>query len=125
MTSPDVVIAQNDPGISRALANDLHAHFARVTVAENDTEVRTLLMRHKARLAVLDLELVDLEVVSQLAHKFGDVTIVCTHRSPDEQTWLKALNAGAAELCHPLDLASIVRASRAAAIKQQHMARAA
>jgi len=42
MTSPDVVIAQNDPEILRGLANNLHAHFSKVNVAKNAVELRTM-----------------------------------------------------------------------------------
>jgi DNA-binding response OmpR family regulator len=114
MTPSTVVIAQKDPGIAQGLANDLHAHFARVTVAADAVELRTLLLRHAARVAVLDLEVVKMEDVSQLARTFCNLTIICTHRSPDERTWIAALNAGAVEFCHPLDIPSILRASRTA-----------
>jgi DNA-binding NarL/FixJ family response regulator len=96
------------------LANDLHAHFARVAVADNVVELRTMLRRHEARVAVLDLELVSLEEVRELARIFDDLTIVCTHRSPDERMWMAALDAGAVEFCLPNDLHSILRASRMA-----------
>jgi DNA-binding NtrC family response regulator len=112
MHPPAVVIAQNDPAIAQALANDLHAHFANVGVAKSSVELRTLLQRHEARVAVLDLELVGLDEVHQLAHSFQDLTIVCTHRSPDERMWMAALGAGAVEFCHPQDIRSILRASR-------------
>jgi len=73
-----------------------------------------MLLRHEARVAVLDLELVEMEEVRQLARVFEELTIVCTHRSPDEQMWMAALNAGAVEFCHPEDIRSILRASRTA-----------
>ncbi len=112
MPSPTVVVAQNDPTIALGLANDLHAYFARVTVADSVAELRTLLARHEARVAVLDLELVSVDEVNQLARTFGDLTIVCTHRSPDERMWMASLNAGAVEFCHPQDIRSILRAWR-------------
>ncbi len=109
---PTIVIAQHDPVIAQGLANDLHAHFASVTMAQSAAELRTMLLRHEARVAVLDLELVNLEDIKQLVRNFSELTIVCTHRSPDERMWMAALNAGAVEFCHPQDLRSILRASR-------------
>ncbi len=123
MPSPTIVIAQRDPTIAMDLANDLHAHFTRVALAGNAMELRTMLQRHEARVAVLDLELVSLEEVRQLARIFDDLTVVCTHRSPDERMWMAALDAGAVEFCHPYDLHSILRASRRALT--QHMPTAA
>lgn len=114
MPAPAIVIAQSDPAIARDLANDLHAHFARVVVATSAAELRTLLLRHEARVAVLDLEVVNLDEVRNLANSFEDLAIVCTHRSPDERMWMDALNSGAVEFCHPLDIRSILRASRTA-----------
>ena len=114
MPSPTVVIAQRDPGIARGLAKDLHPHFAHVIVAEDAVELRALLQRHEARVAVLDLELISIEQVRKLSALFGDLLIVCTHRAPDEQMWMSALNAGAVEFCHPQDVRSILHASRMA-----------
>jgi DNA-binding NtrC family response regulator len=122
MPSPTVVIAQNDPTIAQELANHLHAHFARVAVAESAAELRTMLLRHEARMAVLDLELVDMEEISQLVQAFKELTIVCTHRSPDERMWMAAVSAGAIEFCHPQDIRSILRASRAAPKRPMAMA---
>jgi hypothetical protein len=115
MPSPTVVIAQKDPAVAAGLANDLHVHFAQIAVASSALELRTLLLRREARVAVLDLELVSVEEVRQLARSFDDLTIVCTHRSPDERMWMAALGAGAVEFCLPQDIRSILRASRTGA----------
>ena len=130
MPSPTIVIAQRDPRAVLGLANDLHAHFPRVAVAQNAEELRELLERHEARVAVIDLETVEIEEVRELSEHFGELVIVCTHRSPDEQMWTSALNAGAVEFCHPHDVRSILHASRMApshpfACEEDHMALAA
>lgn len=110
-----VLMAQSDPAMAQALWNDLHAHFAEVVVAENALEVRTLLLRHPGvRMAVLDLEVVNLEDVRESAQSFSDLIIVCTHRSPDDRMWTAALAAGAVEYCHPDDIRAILRAKAAA-----------
>jgi DNA-binding response OmpR family regulator len=111
LSTATVVIAQNDPAIARALSDDLSAHFGGVMMAGNASEVRSLLVRHpKVQLAVLDLDLVDIEGVRRLASACCNLTIVCTHPSPDDRLWIAALNAGAVETCHPEDIGSIVRA---------------
>lgn len=114
MPTPTVVIAQRDPIIERELANNLRAHFARVAVAHDAAELRAMLQHHEARLAVLDLELINIQAVQNLSALFGDLVIVCTHRTPDEQMWTAALNAGAVEFCHARDLRSILHAARLA-----------
>jgi DNA-binding response OmpR family regulator len=106
-----VVIVQNNPTTARALSDDLYAHFANVMVAESASELHSLLLRNpKVQMAVLDLELVNMEEVRWLAGACGDLAIVCTHPSPDDRMWIAALNAGAVEYCHPDDIRSIVRA---------------
>jgi DNA-binding response OmpR family regulator len=122
MPSPTIVIAQSNPRIAQGLANDLHAHFAKVDVANNAMELRTMLQRHEARVAVLDLECVNLEDVRKLAGNFNDLVIVCTHRSPDDRMWTEALNAGAAEFCHPQDLHCILRGARQGVQRNLEMA---
>jgi DNA-binding NarL/FixJ family response regulator len=114
MPSPTLVIAQKDPNVALGLANDLEAHFARVEVANNTFELRTMLVHHKARVAVIDLEILNLDELRQMTCTFPDLAIVCTHRSPDERMWMAALGAGAVEFCHPEDIRSILRASRCA-----------
>jgi DNA-binding NarL/FixJ family response regulator len=110
-----VVIAQSDPRTAQGIAEDLHAHFAKVAIAQSAVELHDLLLRHEARIAVLDLEIVNLEEVRKLSEAFDGLAIICTHRSPDERLWMAALNAGAIEFCHPLDLHSILRATHSAA----------
>ena len=121
MPLPAIVIAQHDSSIAQRLADDLYPHYAGVAVTQDAMELRDLLLRHEARVAVLDLELVNLEEVQQLASTLRDLTIVCTHQAPDERMWMAALNAGAAEFCQTQDVRSILRASRAAAKRAMEM----
>jgi DNA-binding NtrC family response regulator len=111
MPAPIIVIAQSDPAVARDLANDLHCHFARVIVAQDPMELRNMLLQHEARVAVLDLDLVSMEDIRDLAGSFDDLVIVCTHHCPNEQMWMDALSAGAVEFCHPGDLHTILRAA--------------
>ena len=111
MTST-VVIAHSDRSIAKGVAHDLLAHSIPVALVESLTELPDALLHHKASLVVLDLESVSLDEVKEVARNFDDLTIVCTHRSPDERLWMAALNAGAVEFCHPADSRSILRALR-------------
>jgi DNA-binding NarL/FixJ family response regulator len=117
-----IVIAQRDQSIAQGLANALRVHFTRILVAENAEELRSLLLRHEARVTVVDMEILSLEEISQLANTFSNLAIVATHRSPDERMWVDVLNAGAVELCRPQDIRSILRASSTATMRHLAMA---
>ena len=122
-SSSTVVIAQNDSCFAERLESDLQKHFGRVVCAQSVEELQTILGRDKAHVAVLGLELASVDEIGQLACAFVDVTIVCTHHFPEDRLWVAALSAGAAELCHPLDIPSILAASRSA-MKQSSAAAA-
>ena len=112
---PTVVIAQNDTRIAQKLAASLGAHLSGVSIASGTEELRRLLEDREVRLAVLDMEMIDLDEVRRLAHASPTLAIVCTQRSPDDRMWIAALNAGAIEYCHPLDIRAILRTSNIAA----------
>jgi len=113
-----IVIAQPNPAIAPGLANELRAHVARVAVTDRTTDLHTILRRREAQVAVLDLETVNLEEICRLASSLDDLTVVCTHRSPDEQMWMAALRAGAVEFRHPQDARSTLRVLRTASKPQ-------
>lgn len=115
LLSTTVVIAHNDPEVSPELANELRLHAARVVVAEDASELFALLLLHKARVAVLDLDLAKLEEVRQLARTYCDLTIICTHPSPDDRVWVDTLDAGPVDVCHPDDIRSMLMVRMAAA----------
>lgn len=73
-------------------------------------EVRTAIPKHRAQLAILDLELASVADVKQLAREFDHTSIVCTHRIPDDEMWASALAAGAIDCCQNADIAAIVQA---------------
>lgn len=108
----NVVVAHNDSATAAQLAALLHKHFRSVSVAHSLDEIRSALPRHKAELALVDLETISLREVENLHREFGDVPIVCTHRLPDEQMWADALAIGAIDVCQTNDLPSILMAVR-------------
>jgi hypothetical protein len=112
MRSRTVVIVHSDIGVAQKLADDLQLYFGRIIVSGSAPDLRTLLGRQETRGVVLDLESVEMEKVQRLARDFHNLTIVCTHRSPDERMWIAALEAGASELCHTLDSNSMIRVLR-------------
>jgi DNA-binding NarL/FixJ family response regulator len=57
---------------------------------------------------VLDIEYWRLTDVESLHRDFPAVPIVCTHRIPDEEMWMAALEAGASDVCPSDDVAKVL-----------------
>jgi len=108
MRSLDVVVAHSDRNSAQKLADSLHDIFRSVQVVTSADELRVAIARKRARLAITDLETIGFKHVEELQHEFG-ISIVCTHRIPDEIMWTKALNHGALDCCHTSDVRSIVQ----------------
>lgn len=106
-----VVVAHGSTQAAESLARSLHNHFRIVNVAHNFSELRNSIPRHRADVAVVDLELAALSEVRQLRKEFGTTTIVCTHRLADEKMWMDALAAGASDCCNASDIRAIVLAA--------------
>ena len=105
------VVVQSDPESAAALAASLLRHFHTVRVAGSLEEVRAAIPRHRADFAVVDLELVGMAAIQQLRRDFASLSIVCTHRLPDENLSTSAQAAGALDCCHASDVRSIVLAA--------------
>ena len=106
-----VVIAQTNPHAAEVLAASLKKQLGPVSLARSMEELMSVIPSRRAGLAVVDLELVPLPEVKQLCREFGNVSVVCTHRLPDEEMWTEALDAGAIDCCESSDVRSIVEAA--------------
>lgn len=104
-----IVVAQQDPTVAQALTATLDRHFRSVRLARSLDELKHALPRHRAQVAVVDLETISLEEVAQLSREF-DIPFICTHRVPDEEMWTAALEAGALDVCPNDDVNSILSA---------------
>jgi DNA-binding response OmpR family regulator len=108
-----VVVLQKDPAIAQSLAAGLRSLFQSVHVADSDRELRDLVTQNLPEVAVLDVEGLQFSDVEKLHQDFPSLSILCTHRVPDEEMWMAALEAGAVDVCPSYDveaiLASILR----------------
>ena len=111
MTPLSVVVWQEDPRVAKDIAASLHPHFRSVHVAGSHNDVRSMLVKHRAEVVVLDMEGAHLEVVEQLHRDFSGVCIVCTHRVADEAMWAAALDVGASDYCQASDTEGILLAA--------------
>jgi len=111
MLSLNVVLAQHDPTSANTLANNLRGQCRGVTLAEK-TQVRQAILKARAQVAVVDLEMFTLPEVKELCEEFRHIAVVCTHRLADEKLWTNVMNAGAADCCLPTDVDGILFAVR-------------
>ena len=111
MLSLNVVLSQQDPTATSALVNNLRGQCRTVTLAEKE-QLRQAILKARANVAVLDLELFTLPEVQQICSEFSNVSVVCTHRLADEKIWTSVMNAGASDCCLPSDVNGILFAVR-------------
>ena len=57
---------------------------------------------------ILDIENSRLTEVRNLHQEFPSLPIVCTHRIPDEQLWIAAMEAGASDVCPADDVQNVL-----------------
>jgi DNA-binding NarL/FixJ family response regulator len=106
-----VVLLQGDPVVAQSLTNSLLTSFRSVHSVPSMGELRTSILKHRARVAILDMELASLPELEQLSHEFPGLSVVCTHRLADEEMWTAALSAGASDICPTYDTHSILSAA--------------
>jgi DNA-binding NarL/FixJ family response regulator len=106
-----VVVYQRNHESAESLAKSLYNHFRVVNVARDLDELRQAIPRHRADVAIVDMERTDLEDIQQLRQEFVATRIVCIHRLADERLWTQALAAGAVDCCASSDVRAIVLAA--------------
>jgi DNA-binding NarL/FixJ family response regulator len=102
-----VVVLEQDPGVARSLAGGLRAHFS-VHVIRSREELRDKVARNRPEAVVFNIEYWCLSDVENLHRDFPALPIVCTHRIPDEEMWMAALEAGASDVCPTDDVANVL-----------------
>jgi DNA-binding NarL/FixJ family response regulator len=104
----NVVVAQLDSKNAERLAASLYSHFRSVAVARSLEELQEAIPKHRADVAIVDLELVGLSDLEGLHRTYRNTSIVCTHRVADEEMWAAALDAGASDMCSSTDVDGVV-----------------
>ena len=106
-----VVLVEMDPRVARSLAGGLCPHFS-VQLINSREELRDRLASHHPEAVVLNIEHWRLTDVRTLHHEFPKLPIVCTHRIPDEEMWMAALEAGASDVCPADDVENVLTSVR-------------
>jgi len=103
----NVVLLEKDPRVARSLVGGLRAHFS-VHVTGSREELRDRVQRNHPEAVVLNIEYWRLTDVESLHRDFPQLPIVCTHRIPDEEMWMAALDAGASDVCPSDDVGNVL-----------------
>jgi DNA-binding NarL/FixJ family response regulator len=118
----NVVLLQSDSRVAQSLVSALAKTFGSVHEVQSLDELRTSIAKHRAGVAILDMEAASLSDVQRLSREFPKACIVCTHRLADEDMWTAALSAGAADVCPPSDTRGILRTALRNAFRAQSAA---
>jgi DNA-binding response OmpR family regulator len=103
-----VVVLESDPRVAQRLADGLRSHFHSVHVTRTRDELRDKVAKNRPEAIVVDIEASRLTDIESLHRDFPALPIVCTHRVPDEEMWMAALGAGAADVCAAGDVENLL-----------------
>jgi DNA-binding response OmpR family regulator len=103
-----VVVLESDPRIAKSLAGQLSSHFRAVHLTHSGEELRERVTHSHPEAVVLNMEFSRLTDVRNLRSDFPSLPIVCTHRIPDEELWIAALEAGASDVCAADDVQNVL-----------------
>lgn len=98
-----LILVERDRDLARSLARRLRVQFHSLYILQSDNELHGRVGKNRPDAVVLDLESASLNAVSGLHRDFPALPIICIHRIPDEVMWVRALEAGASELCFSCD----------------------
>ncbi|MGH9493467.1 MAG: hypothetical protein ACRD3B_00615 [Candidatus Sulfotelmatobacter sp.] len=102
-----VVVFEEDAAIANSLAGGLRPHFS-VHLTHSHQELRENVAQNNPQAVVVNIEAWRLADVESLHRDFPELPIVCTHRVPDEEIWMAALSAGAADVCPSDDVGNVL-----------------
>ncbi len=103
-----VVVFENDSRIAQSLAGGLSSHFHSVHMTRSGAELRERVAKNRPTVVILDIEHSRLSDVQTLRDDFPSLPIVCTHRVPDEELWIAAMEAGASDVCRADDVENVL-----------------
>jgi DNA-binding response OmpR family regulator len=103
-----VIVLESDPKVAQSLEGGLSSHFHSVHLTRSGEELRERIARNRPEAVILDMEYSRLTDVRNLRRDFPTLPIVCTHRLPDEELWIAALEAGASDVCPADDVPNVL-----------------
>jgi DNA-binding response OmpR family regulator len=102
------VVLENDSRLGKSLAGGLSSHFHSVQLTRSGEELRERVAKNRPAVVIVDMECSRLSDVRNLHQDFPSVPIVCTHRVPDDELWVAAMEAGASDVCATGDVENVI-----------------
>jgi len=103
-----VVVLESDSRLAQSLAGGLSSYFNSIHLTRSGDELRERVAGNRPEVVILDIENSRLTEVRNLHREFPSLPIVCTHRIPDEQLWIAAMEAGASDVCPADDVQNVL-----------------
>ena len=103
-----VVVLESDSRLAQSLAGGLSSYFNSIHLTRSGDELRERVAGNQPEVVILDIENSRLTEVRNLHQEFPSLPIVCTHRIPDEQLWIAAMEAGASDVCPADDVQNVL-----------------
>jgi DNA-binding NarL/FixJ family response regulator len=101
----NVVVVESDSRVTQSLSS---SQFHPVHSTRSGDELRERVAKNRPEAVILDMEYSRLTDVRDLRHDFPSLPIVCTHRAPDEELWIAAMEAGASDVCAADDVRDVL-----------------
>ena len=111
MQSINVVLAHRDSALLQSLTPSSHKEFLSFVTVNTASDAGEAIARLRARLAIVDLEVVSFFELDGLCREFPATAFVTTHRLADDDMWSQSLAAGAVDCCVAADLPRILEAT--------------
>jgi hypothetical protein len=126
MSPVRVVFANPSEELPKSLLKRTRRELPNFATVHAAAEIREMVPRLRAQLAVVDLEMISFQELADLCREFPATAFVCIHRLADDAMWAQSLAAGAADCCSTADLPWILQnAERYVTIKQAEATSAA
>jgi DNA-binding NarL/FixJ family response regulator len=103
-----VVLFAKDPNVAQSLVGGLRSHFHAVLVTGSRDDLHAKVAQSQPEAVVVGIESSRMADVANLHRDFPSLPIVCTHRIPDEELWMAALEAGASDVCPEDDVNDVL-----------------
>lgn len=104
----NVLVVESDADVAQTLAGGLSSHFHSIHLKHSGEKLRERVAKSRPEAVILDMEDSHLSDVRELRNDFPSLPIVCTHRIPDEELWIAALEAGASDVCRTDDVQNVL-----------------